>query len=555
MDDYKLAQICQSSNLISDSDLKKAQALAKAKKISLYRAILEEALIDDETLGRLAADFYNVPFVRLAKTSVQPSAIKLIPEVVAKKHHVVAFSQDKNGLKVATSEPHNWEIIEFLRKKIGEEIQVYFATEQDIEETINLYQQDLKASFEQILAGGVTKFGKTGDESPVIKLVDALIIYAYRNRASDIHIEPTDADTQIRLRIDGVLHDVVTIPKNLHDSVVSRIKVLSKLRTDEHLSAQDGKMRFTVDNEDFDIRVSIVPVVEGEKVVLRLLSERARQFTLENLGIGEVDLEKLKAAIAKPYGVVLATGPTGCGKTTTIYALVKVLNTRDKNIATIEDPVEYDIEGVNQIQVNPKTNLTFAEGLRSILRQDPDVIFVGEIRDQETAKIAINAAMTGHLVLSTVHTNDAATTLPRLLDLGVEPFLVASTVNVICAQRLVRLVCSNCAVSKEITIEELAGKFGKELVEKHFRSRKTIRVTEGQGCAVCHFSGFAGRIGIFEVLTVSDAIRQLITSKATASEIAAQAVRVGMTLMVEDGLRKVEQGLTTIEEVLRVIRS
>lgn len=556
MDDQKLAEICKTSNLINSNDLAQAIALAAAKKISLYRTLLEKDLINDEALGRLMADYFNVPFIDLVKTNIDPKILNLIPEIVAKKQHIIAFAKDQSGLKLAMSNPANFEIREFVKKKSGEEIIVYFATELGIENAITLYQKDLKTSFDQIIAENLKEASQaTNQVPPIAKLVDTLINYAYKNRASDIHIEPTDTETQIRLRIDGVLHDVVTAPKNLHNQIIARIKVLANLRTDEHLSAQDGKVRFPTEEEELDLRVSIVPIVEGEKAVLRLLSERSRQFTLEALGMGVEDLAKLKAAMAKPYGVILATGPTGCGKTTTIYAIVKILNTREKNIATIEDPVEYDIEGVNQIQVNPKTNLTFAEGLRSILRQDPDIMFVGEIRDQETAKIAINSAMTGHLVLSTVHTNDAATTLPRLLDMDVEPFLVASTVNLICAQRLIRLICTNCVVSKELSVAELVKEIDHKLIAKHFQNRKTIRVSAGQGCPVCHYSGFAGRIGIFELLIVTESIRKLITEKATSSEIAAKAVEEGMTLMIEDGLRKVERGLTTMEEVLRVTKS
>lgn len=554
MDDETLVRIFKSSNLLTEIELEKAKNLASTKKISLYEAVIESGLIDDESLGRAAADYFNVPFVSLSKVDIKPEILQIIPEIVAEKQRVIAFGKDKNGLKLAMNNPNNFELVEFIRKKSGEEIVVYFATDKEIENALSLYKSDLGSVLNKIVTEYVTQSAAT-TSFPIIKLVDTLITYAYQNRASDIHIEPTDEDSKIRLRIDGVLHDVATVPKSLHEQIITRIKVLSKLRTDEHLSAQDGKIRFRAENDEFDIRVSIVPIVEGEKAVLRILSERMRQFTLDNLGMNKNDLSKLKLAVSKPYGVILAAGPTGCGKTTTIYSVVKVLNTRDKNIATIEDPVEYDIEGVNQIQVNPRTNLTFAEGLRSILRQDPDVIFVGEIRDQETAKMAINSAMTGHLVLSTIHTNDAATTILRLLDLGVEPFLVASTVNLICAQRLVRLVCTSCVVSEEVLISELMHKIDEKLLKKHFGDKKSVRVSKGKGCPVCHFSGYRGRIGIFEILNVSEAIRHLITAKATASEIASQAISEGMTLMIEDGLQKIEQGLTSVDEVLRVTKS
>ncbi|MBI4033244.1 MAG: type II/IV secretion system protein, partial [Candidatus Blackburnbacteria bacterium] len=303
--------------------------------------------------------------------------------------------------------------------------------------------------------------------------------------------------------------------------------------------------------ENLDIRVSIVPIVEGEKAVLRLLSSRSRQFSLQDLGMSDKDLAKVRKGFSKPYGMLLSTGPTGSGKTTTIYAVLKIINTREKNIATIEDPVEYDIEGINQIQVNPKTNLTFANGLRSILRQDPDIIFVGEIRDEETASIAINSAMTGHLVLSTAHTNDAATALPRLIDMNIEPFLIASTVNTIIGQRLVRKVCDKCKISQTTTSEELAKHVPEEIVTKYFGKKKEVRVYRGKGCPICHSTGYIGRIGVFEVLEVSEAIRHLITERANADVIRQKAQEEGMTTMIDDGFDKVEGGITTVEEVLR----
>lgn len=554
MDDKKLAEICLSSKLINQEDLNKAFEYSSKKNLSLYWALIDKELISDDSLGPLLADYFDVPYINLEKTNIDSKILNLLPEIVATKNRIIAFDQDKTGLKLAMSNPNNIEIKEFIKKKIDLEIITYFATDLAIENTLARYTKDIKSSFEQIIAGSIKQALVSKDNLPPIeKLVDTLINYAYKNKSSDIHIEPTENESQVRVRIDGILHDIVTIPKNLHDQIISRIKVLASLRTDEHLSSQDGKIKFPTEQEDLDLRVSIVPIVEGEKAVLRLLSERSRQFTLESLGFGIDDLIKIKKAIAKPFGITLATGPTGSGKTTTIYALVKLLNSREKNIATIEDPVEYDIEGVNQIQVNPKTNLTFAEGLRSILRQDPDIIFVGEIRDQETAKIATNSAMTGHLVLSTIHTNDAATTLPRLLDMGIEPFLVASTVNSIIAQRLVRLNCAKCVASSEMLTSDLAKKIDPKIIDILFKDKKSIRVSSGKGCPVCHNSGFTGRIGLFEVLTISESIKKLIMAKADSNTIREKAVEEGMNLMLYDGLRKVAKGLTTIDEVYRVI--
>jgi type IV pilus assembly protein PilB len=329
---------------------------------------------------------------------------------------------------------------------------------------------------------------------------------------------------------------------------------LSRIRTDEHLGPQDGKMRLQLERENLDIRVSIVPVAEGEKVVLRLLSAKSRQYSLVDLGINPTDLIKINRALDRPYGMILSTGPTGSGKTTSIYAMLKILNTRDRNITTIEDPLEYRIAGVNQIQVNTRTNLTFASGLRSILRQDPNIIFVGEIRDNDAAAIAVNAALTGHLVLSTLHTNDAATSLPRLLDMEIEPFLVASTVNIVIGQRLVRQICHKCKKSYTLTSSELSKNLSPEVIKRHFKNDKTITFYKGDGCKSCHFTGYSGRIGIFEVMEISRSIRDLISKRSDSSIIAAQAIKEGMSTMMDDGLSKCKLGLTTLEEILSVTK-
>jgi general secretion pathway protein E len=347
---------------------------------------------------------------------------------------------------------------------------------------------------------------------------------------------------------------MLVLPVALHDQIITRIKVLSRLRTDEHLSPQDGKMRIKLDEEDLDIRVSIVPIAEGEKVVLRLLASHYRQFSLLDLGMNQKDLQKIENAFHKSYGMILSTGPTGSGKSTSIYSILKIINTRDKNITTIEDPIEYRLKGINQIQVNPKTNLTFASGLRSILRQDPNVIFVGEIRDSETAGIAVNAALTGHLVLSTLHTNDAATALPRLTDMKIEPFLVASTVNIIVAQRLVRKICEMCRSSQTMKREDLIKQLPEVIIEKHFGMEESIRVYQGQGCKICHATGYVGRLGVFEILEVTKEIKKLITEKHDSDVIMRKAIEEGMTTMLDDGLDKVIRGLTTFEEVLRVTK-
>lgn len=550
-----LYKVISSLNLIDPKKLSEALAAAKRQNLPLEDVLVKQDLISDENLGRVVADMYSMPFIRLSKITIDPQILKIVPQVVAKKQKLIVFSKDSNGLKVATNNPQSLEIFQFISKKTGEKINLYYATSRDINDAVANYEKGIQKSFEELLANAA-KSATEGHspEAPVAKIVDLLIAYAYDNKASDIHIEPLESETLVRFRIDGVLHDVLNLPRSIHDQIISRIKVLSKLRTDEHLNAQDGKMQAKLEEEDLDLRVSIVPVVKGEKAVLRLLSAVSRQFTLSNLGMGEVEIEKVKNGFGKSYGMVLATGPTGSGKTTTIYAILKVINTRDKNISTIEDPVEYDIEGINQIQVNNKTNLTFANGLRSILRQDPNVIYVGEIRDNETAGIAINSAMTGHLVLSTMHTNDAATTLPRLLDMEIEPFLVASTVNVIIGQRLVRKICEKCRTSVSITADKLEKHISSGQITKHFGFRNDIRIYQGKGCAICHFTGYSGRIGLFEVLEVTESIKELISSKANSSILAKKAIEEGMTAMMDDGLKKVAIGLTTLEEILRATK-
>lgn len=387
------------------------------------------------------------------------------------------------------------------------------------------------------------------DEISIIRLVDALIAHAFEARASDIHIDPEEGRVRVRLRVDGVLHDAFILPKSIQSEVITRIKVLSGLRTDEHQAAQDGRFKIPIENVGYiDVRVSIAPTYYGENSVLRILSQRT-QLSLKELGFSDRDFEIVEKAVKKPYGMILATGPTGSGKTTTLYSIIKELNTSEISIITIEDPIEYSLKGVDQIQVNTQTGLTFAQGLRSILRQDPNIIMVGEIRDEETAGIAVNAALTGHLLLSTIHTNDAATTLPRLLDMGIEPFLIASTVNIAIGQRLVRKICSSCRVEKKLNDAEFNSL--KEVIRPEvFKNNRNF--FEGKGCAICE-DGYDGRVGIYEVLEVTENIRESIMKRVNSSIIQESAMKEGMTTMLEDGFNKAVEGITTIEEVLRII--
>lgn len=396
----------------------------------------------------------------------------------------------------------------------------------------------------------VTRELARGGEVSIIHLVDSLVECAYLMRASDIHLDPEGLVFRVRFRIDGVLQDMYDLPKTIHPEIISRIKILANLRTDEHQAAQDGRFHTTVNDQSVDVRVSVVPTYYGEDVVLRLLTDQGSEFTLESLGFSQENQEKIIQAMQKPYGMILATGPTGSGKTTTLYTILKMLNTKEVSIVTIEDPIEYSVPGINQIQVNQRTNLTFANGLKSILRQDPNIIMVGEIRDGETAGIAVNTALTGHLLLSTLHTNDAATTLPRLLDMKVEPYLIASTVNVAIGQRLVRRICSVCKASKKPTSAEVK-RLSEIITPELVASCKTFY--RGTGCEACNNTGYQGRIGIHEVIVIDAVMREAVLQKATSSELKRAALQQGMISMIEDGFRKAARGITTVEEVLRML--
>lgn len=553
--DETLLAIISQSGIADSAKVADAVAFAKSASVPIAAALVEKGVVSDEQIGVAIAAVYKVPFVSLSALQIPEDVFHIIPEKIARKQKAICFAHDAQGVKIAFADPSNTLIAEMVMKKTNERVLLYYATDRDIENTLQVYKKVLQMTIDELLKEDIKRATRSAyDDLPIAKIVDVLIDAAYQDKASDIHIEPEEKNSLIRFRIDGVLHEVLRVPKILHDRIMTRIKVLASLRTDEHMSAQDGKMRLALEEENLDIRVSIIPIVEGEKCVLRLLSSRSREFTLTDLGMNDRDLQKVSAAYNKSFGMILSTGPTGSGKTTSIYAILKILNTREKNITTVEDPVEYRIKGANQIQVNPKANLTFANGLRSILRQDPNIIFVGEIRDSETAGIAVNAALTGHLVLSTLHTNDAATAIPRLTDMKVESFLVASTVNIIVAQRLVRKICDMCKTTQTLSVDELKKHLSFEMIKKHFGASDELVLYKGKGCKICHNSGYLGRLGVFEVLEVSKEIRRLITEKNDADAITRKAIEEGMSTMLEDGLEKVKKGFTTVEEVMRVTK-
>lgn len=553
--DDQLREIIQSKGIVDQKILIEVAETARSFNLTLGEALVEKNIVSDEKLGILIAEYLKIPFISLSKIIIPEEIFRIIPEKVAKKKKVIPFARDESVLKLAMADPKDAKMVDFITRKTGSKVIPYMATEKDIIDTVRIYRKGLQKTFDELIREEIGHgVYNTIDEAPIIKVVDLLIGYAYQDKASDIHIEPEEKNSIVRFRIDGIMHDVLFMPKDLHDRIISRLKVIAKLRTDEHLAPQDGKIRMQLEGDHFDLRLSILPIADGEKAVLRILSSSARELTLLDLGMSEKDLKKVTNAYNKPYGMILSTGPTGSGKTTSIYSILTILNIREKNITTIEDPIEYRIKGVNQIQVNTKANLTFASGLRSILRQDPNIIFVGEIRDTETAEIAVNAALTGHLVLSTLHTNDAATALPRLIDMKVEPFLVASTVNVIIGQRLIRKICEMCRIPITVSKSELIKHIPENLISKYMGIGEEIQIYKGQGCKMCRFTGYKGRIGLFEILEVNKNIKKLITEKNDSDMIAKTAQDEGMTSMLEDGLMKVSTGITSLDEVIRVTK-
>lgn len=537
---------------------------------------VEEVLMNEGLVGE--ADFYekiakylDVPFVGLKNRELKKDILELIPGPVAGTHQVVAFDKSSTEIKLAMADPTDIQTIEFLRRKTGLEPKVYMTAPSDLREALRNYHTDLEAELkviqdsEGVEAGGDLK--KAAETVSIINVVNSVLENAVYETASDIHVEPNEKEIVVRYRIDGVLKPIMTLPRNFQSGLIARIKILANLKLDEHMIPQDGRFKIQVQEEKVAFRVSILPIYDGEKVVMRILHEGTKPLTLDQLGFLEKPRKIMEAAIEKPHGMILVTGPTGSGKTTTLYSVLGILNQPGVNISTIEDPIEYRVSGVNQSQVNPKVGFTFASGLRALLRQDPNIIMVGEIRDQETAEIAINAAMTGHLVLSTLHTNDAATTLPRLVDMGVPPFLVAYTANIIIAQRLVRKICQFCKKDYKLDAKataELGRAFDIRKIIPLFRtngalgkndkSLQHLSFYQGAGCRRCGETGYKGRMGIYEILEVTPAIIKMINNRASATELKEAARTAGMITILEDGLIKAKMGITTISEILRVTK-
>jgi len=566
------------AGLLTKDQFENAFKKAKNSNQKVSDVLVSEGLIPQEELIKLEAYILGIPFVNLEKEVINSEVLKIIPEPIARSHNIVAFRKQGNNLEVAMLDPEDLATIEFIKKTTDLRILPRLTNPESIKNALKQYQKTLEAEFGEIIKKevGVIKPIKEGEvveekaelqkmaeELPIMRIVDTLLRHAILQRASDIHIEPTEKEVLVRYRIDGILRDAMILPKLASSGIVARVKVLSNLKLDEHRLPQDGRFKVETEDYKYSIRVSVLPVFDGEKIVLRLLPETAKAFTLEQIGLRGEALEIIQNNLRKPIGMILVCGPTGCGKTTTLYSMMEILNNPGVNISTVEDPIEYRMPKINQTQVNPKIGLTFASGLRALVRQDPDIIMVGEIRDQETAALAVNAALTGHLVLSTLHTNSAAGAIPRLIDMGAEPFLLSSTLNCILAQRLVRKFCPEKekyflkeseleGIGKYCDLEKVLKTLKEDRVVVKNATWKDIPFWKPKKSEECP-DGYKGRIGIFEVLPITQTIKEMIVQKATSDEIQKQAQKEGMRLMIEDGFIKAAQGITSIEEVLRVI--
>ncbi|MFH1112123.1 MAG: GspE/PulE family protein [Patescibacteria group bacterium] len=569
----KIVQALSANSAFSDEQLKHAQIEAKNKKIQLEDYLLTNNIISENKLYELVAKHIQIPFIDLKNTIIRKDILLAIPEPIAQTHGIIAFDRTKDIIKVATVDPDDLQTFEFIEKKFVSKLDIHLTTPSSIKEVIKQYHKSLRAEFEALTHEEISgeeasgeKLEQLAEDIPVVRMVDTLLEYAIFEKASDIHIEPTETDVIVRYRIDGVLHDVMTLPKNVQAGLTARIKILSNLKLDEHRLPQDGRFKIKTKDYEVSFRVSIIPVFTGEKIVMRLLQESGQILTLEQLGFSDHPLEILKSNIEKPHGMILVTGPTGSGKTTTLYSIMHILNKPEVNISTIEDPIEYRMPRINQSQVSPRIGFSFANGLRSLLRQDPDIIMVGEIRDTETAEIAIHSAMTGHLVLSTLHTNDAVGTLPRLSQMGIPTFLISSTINVVIGQRLVRKLCQKCMVAyhlSRIDVDELGKKINLDKSTQSLINLKIIKSSDSLekitfykkvGCKQCGGDGYKGRLGIYEILEITPEISELILNKSSEDKIQLHAINQGMIPMFYDGIIKAIKGLTSLEEIIRVTK-
>jgi type IV pilus assembly protein PilB len=563
---------------------------ASRSRRPLQDLVIQNELINEKDLTKAYATYADIPFIEVEPRDIPQDVLNKIPERIARQYNTVLFKIDDDGLMhLAMADPDDVQAVSFIQKEIGENTRIYLATRSNILSCLENYRGDVNKELNQVIdvqredAGEKQAIADSdiSEDSPIAQTVNLLLEYAIRSNASDVHIEPREDYVQIRYRIDGVLKEVNRLPRNVMNALISRIKILSNLKIDERRVPQDGRFKINVAGKQYALRVSTLPISDGEKIVMRILDESNQAVTLRDLGYWGHSLAVISEALTEPNGMVLVTGPTGSGKSTSLFSILTTLNTPDVNISTIEDPVEYKIPGVNQTQTNSKAGMTFASGLRALLRQDPNIIMVGEIRDGETADLAVQAALTGHLVFSTLHTNNAATTLPRLLDMNIEPFLIASTVKAVVGQRLVRRLCMNCRQNYAPTADEVTAishlfklddtkvfsqihVLEKQAVDQHVggdtplgtdgKTITTLWHASPDGCEECSHTGYKGRVGIYEVLGNTIPIQKLIVSNATSNQIQDQAILEGMITMQTDGLIKAIRGNTTVEEVLRVTK-
>lgn len=575
---------------LAETELAKLEQAAQHQKKSLQDIVLKRAIVSDEELAQWYAKAADIPFIQLDPKKIDPALLKLIPERIARRYSAVVFGQEGTIKQLAMEDPDDLQAVDFLQKQLGSKPALYLATKQNIASALDLYRGEMSSELTKVISEDTEAESEQTDvseedlaeDSPIAQTVTLLIEFAVKSGASDIHIEPREEYVQVRYRVDGVLREADKLPKKVQAALTSRIKILANLKIDERRIPQDGRFKVVQAGKAYALRVSTLPIADGEKVVIRLLDESNKAQSIEELGFWGGALQSINNAIIEPHGLILVTGPTGSGKSTTLFSVLSLLNNHTVNISTVEDPIEYKIVGANQTQVNPKAGMTFASGLRALLRQDPNIIMVGEIRDGETADMGVQAALTGHLVFSTLHTNNAATCLPRLLDMGIEPFLIASTVRAVLGQRLVRQVCQECRVSykpdeseldeikhmfglssaedfkrlNQLEAKALSEKLGEKDSDQSTNEKQILRLWKAKddGCEVCGGIGYKGRFGIYEVLDNSQEIQHLIMNNGTSDVIQEKAIAAGMVTMQLDGLVKALRGKTTIEEILRVTR-
>lgn len=588
--DDTLRKLLIENDIASEEQLKPLKEEAVRTTQTLQDTVINSHLITEAELTKLYATYADIPYIELDPHDITTETLNRIPERIARQYEAVIFKIDETGrIHLAMDDPDDVQAISFLEKEIGTNVKIYVAPHENILQCLENYRGDVNEELNQVIDiqreddGTAQQISEAdvAENSPIAQTVNLLLEYAIRSQASDIHIEPRENFVQIRYRIDGVLKEVNQLPRNVLGALISRIKILSNLKIDERRVPQDGRFKIKIAGKQYALRVSTLPIADGEKVVMRILDESNQAVTLQQLGYWGHSLGVISEAMTEPNGMILITGPTGSGKSTSLFSILTMLNKPDVNISTVEDPVEYKIPGVNQTQTNVKAGMTFANGLRALLRQDPNIIMIGEIRDGETANLGVQAALTGHLVFSTLHTNNAATSLPRLLDMGIEPFLIASTVKAVVGQRLVRRLCMVCRQQYAPGPEEIAEvtklfnlrgdqtfayihELELQAMQQQVGGETPAGTTEQtivsmwhanpDGCEECNHTGYKGRIGIYEVLGVSTPIQKMITANATSEQIQEQAIADGMTTMQSDGLVKVLRGNTTLEEVLRVTR-